>query len=98
MEAHALDEAFRAALEGARLSRIAFAYASAAQLGERALSLQNQLTRRAHSGAANARDLVVAATALEHNLSVLHYRRVFELLGELCDLDQHPVAPLGSLS
>ena len=66
-------------------------------IGERALSLQSQLTRRAHSGAANARDLVVAATALEHNLSVLHYRRVFELLGELCDLEQHPIAPLGSL-
>ncbi|MEO8263590.1 MAG: AAA family ATPase [Pseudolysinimonas sp.] len=43
MEAHALDEAFRAALEGARLSRIAFAYASAAQLGERALSLWDRV-------------------------------------------------------
>jgi predicted nucleic acid-binding protein len=67
-------------------------------IGERALSLQGLLTRRAHSGAADPRDLVVAATALEHNLSVLHYRRVFALLAELCDLDQHPVAPLGSLS
>jgi predicted nucleic acid-binding protein len=66
-------------------------------VGERALSLQGLLTRRAHVGAADARDLVVAATALEHNLSVLHYRQVFELLAELCDLDQHPVAPLGSL-
>lgn len=66
-------------------------------VGERALSLQGLLTRRAHSGAADPRDLVVAATALEHNLIVLHYRRVFEVLAELCDLDQHPVAPLGSL-
>ena len=66
-------------------------------VGERALSLQRLLTRRAHAGRAEPRDLVVAATALEHNLSVLHYRRVFELLAELCDLDQHPVAPLGSL-
>lgn len=59
--------------------------------------LQSLLTRRSHPGAAAPRDLFVAATALEHNLSVLHYRRVFELLAELCDLDQHPIAPLGSL-
>ena len=66
-------------------------------VGDRALSLQSLLTRRAHSGAAEPRDLVVAATALEHNLSVLHYRHVFELLADLCELDQDPVAPLGSL-
>ena len=67
-------------------------------IGEEALSLQATLTRRARSAMAAPRDLVVAATALEHNLSVLHYRRVFELLAELCDLDQRPVAPLGTLS
>jgi len=67
-------------------------------IGERALSLQNLLARRAHSEAATPRDLVVAATALEQNLSVLHYRRVFELLAELCDLDQQPIARLGSLA
>jgi predicted nucleic acid-binding protein len=66
-------------------------------VGERALALQSLLTRRAHSQLADPRDLVVAAAALEHNLSVLHYRRVFELLAELCNLEQHPVAPLGSL-
>ncbi|MEO5920113.1 MAG: LuxR C-terminal-related transcriptional regulator, partial [Pseudolysinimonas sp.] len=43
MEAHALDEAFRSSLDGARLSRSAFAYASAAQLGERALSLWDRV-------------------------------------------------------
>jgi predicted nucleic acid-binding protein len=66
-------------------------------IGERALALQSLLTRRAHSPAADPRDLLVAATALEHNLSVLHYRRVFELLAHLCDLDQQPIAPLGTL-
>jgi predicted nucleic acid-binding protein len=55
------------------------------------------LTRRVHPGVANPRDLVVAATALEHNLSVVHYRRVFELLADLCELEQHPVVPLGTL-
>lgn len=39
LEAHALDEAFRASVEGMRISRAAFAHASAAQLGERALAL-----------------------------------------------------------
>jgi predicted nucleic acid-binding protein len=66
-------------------------------IGDRALALQSLLIRRAQSEVAEPRDLVVAATALEHNLSVLHYRRVFELLAELCDLDQCPIAPLGAL-
>jgi DNA-binding CsgD family transcriptional regulator/tetratricopeptide (TPR) repeat protein len=44
MEAHALEEAFRASLDGARLSRAAYAYATAAQLGERALSLWDRIT------------------------------------------------------
>ena len=43
MEAHALEEAFRTSLEGMRLSRAAFAYASAAQLGERALQLWDRV-------------------------------------------------------
>jgi DNA-binding CsgD family transcriptional regulator/tetratricopeptide (TPR) repeat protein len=43
MEAHALEEAYRASLDGARLSRNAYAYASAAQLGERALLLWDRV-------------------------------------------------------
>ncbi|MCU1418587.1 MAG: helix-turn-helix transcriptional regulator [Schumannella sp.] len=43
MEAHDLEKAFAASLEGARLSRAAFAYTSAAQLGERALALWDQV-------------------------------------------------------
>ncbi len=39
LEAHDLEQAFRTSLEGLHLSRAAFAYASAAQLGERALTL-----------------------------------------------------------
>lgn len=66
-------------------------------VGERAASLQALLTRKARYRTAEPRDLLVAATALEHNLSVLHYRRVFELLSELCELHQHAVAPVGTL-
>jgi len=43
LEAHDLEHAFRTSLEGMRLSRAAFAYASAAQLGERALSLWDRV-------------------------------------------------------
>ena len=43
MEAHALEEAFRSSLEGMRLCRSAFAYASSAQLGERALELWDRV-------------------------------------------------------
>jgi len=63
----------------------------------RALALQALLSRRGRYRAVDPRDLVVAATALEHNLSVLHYRRVFELLSDLCGLHQQAVAPLGTL-
>lgn len=44
LEAHDLEQAFRSSVEGMRLSRTAFAYASAAQLGERALALWDRVT------------------------------------------------------
>lgn len=43
LEAHDLEQAFRTSVEGMRLSRSAFAYASAAQLGERALGLWHRV-------------------------------------------------------
>jgi DNA-binding CsgD family transcriptional regulator len=43
LEAHDLEQAFRTSLEGMRLSRSAFAYASSAQLGERALGLWHRV-------------------------------------------------------
>jgi predicted nucleic acid-binding protein len=68
-----------------------------ASVSEQALSLQARLARKAHYRVVQGRDLLVAATAIEHDLTVLHYRQVFELLGELCELEQCPVAPLGTL-
>jgi DNA-binding CsgD family transcriptional regulator len=44
LEAHDLEQAFRTSLEGMRLSRSVFAYASAAQLGERALGLWHRVS------------------------------------------------------
>lgn len=46
LEARAFDDAFRTSLEGMRLSRAAFAHATAAQLGERALSLWDDVADR----------------------------------------------------
>jgi predicted nucleic acid-binding protein len=69
----------------------------AASIGERALALQGKLVRQARYRSVDPRDLFVAATAIENHLTVLHYAWVFEVLGDLCDLDQRAVAPLGSL-
>jgi predicted nucleic acid-binding protein len=69
-----------------------------ASVGTRALALQARLGSRAHYGAVDANDLLVAATAIENSLTLLHYQRGFELLGDLSQLDQYAVAPLGSLS
>ena len=68
-----------------------------AAIGTRMAELQALLARHVHLGAAAPGDLQVAATALEHELRLVHYSAVFELLGQLARLDQVPVAPLGSL-
>lgn len=68
-----------------------------AAAGERIRELQALLARHAHLDDAAPGDLQVAAIALEHGLRVLHYSAVFELLGQLCHLNQAAVAPLGSL-
>jgi predicted nucleic acid-binding protein len=65
-------------------------------VGERAVALQGQLARRAVGSRVEPRDLVVAATALEHDLTVLHHHPAFELLGGLCGLEQRAVVPLGA--
>jgi predicted nucleic acid-binding protein len=69
-----------------------------AAVGERMCELQLILSRHAHFGLAEPGDLQVAATAIEHGMRVVHYSAVFELLGQLCHLDQEAVAPLGSLT
>jgi predicted nucleic acid-binding protein len=67
-------------------------------IGVRARSLQARLSSRAHYQVMDANDLIVAATAIENDLTLVHYHPGFQLLGELSRLDQQPVVPLGSLS
>jgi predicted nucleic acid-binding protein len=68
-----------------------------AAVGTRAAALQARLSSRAHFPALEANHLLVAATAIENQLALLHYHRGFELLGQLSGLDQDPVLPLGSV-
>ncbi len=63
----------------------------------RAAGLAARLARKAHYRVASPAELLIAATAIEHGLAVVHYHPGFQLLGELGELDQHTVAEWGSL-
>ena len=64
----------------------------------RAADLQARLAAQSQVRAAGVADLLIAATAMQHGLTVLHYDRDFELLARLGGVSEEPVAPLGSLS
>ena len=68
-----------------------------AETWARAARLQSELAVHAHLRAAGVADLLIAATAEQHGLTVLHYDRDFETLGRLCGVQQEAVVPLGSL-
>ncbi len=69
-----------------------------AETWSRALRLQSQLADRSHLRAAGSTDLLIAATAQQHDLVVLHYDRDFETLGRLCDVKEQAIVPLGSIN
>jgi predicted nucleic acid-binding protein len=69
-----------------------------AETWSRALRLQSQLADRSHLRAAGSTDLLVAATAQQHDLVVLHYDRDFETLGRLCGVKEQAIVPLGSIN
>jgi predicted nucleic acid-binding protein len=68
-----------------------------AETWARAARIQSDLAVRAHLRAAGIADLLIAATAEQHGLTVLHYDRDFETLGRLCGVREEAVVPLGSL-
>lgn len=43
-------------------------------------------------------DLIIAAAALQADLTVLHYDKDFEIIAEVCDLAHEWVVPQGSIS
>lgn len=67
-----------------------------AETWSRALRLQRELADRSHLRAVGTSDLLIAATAQQHDLVVLHYDRDFETLGRLCGIKEQAIVPLGS--
>jgi predicted nucleic acid-binding protein len=67
------------------------------EVADRARQLQAALARRSQHRGVGPADLLIAATAVQHDLVVLHYDRDFELLGRVCGVPQHPVVPFGSI-
>ncbi len=68
-----------------------------AETWARAARLQGELAAKGHLRAAGVSDLLIAATAEQHGLTVLHYDRDFQTLGRLCGISEESVVPLGSL-
>lgn len=66
-----------------------------ADVSARALQIQRQLARRG-THRRPIPDLLVAATALEHDATVLHYDRDFDLIAEVADLSARWIIPPGT--
>ena len=63
-----------------------------------ALDWQAVLASKSHLRAVGIADLIIAATAAVHDLTVLHYDKDFEILGDLCSAPHQYVVPLGSVA
>jgi predicted nucleic acid-binding protein len=66
-----------------------------ADVSARALDIQRRLARRG-THRRPIPDLLVAATAIEHGASVLHYDRDFDLTAEVTDLSARWIIPVGT--
>lgn len=66
-----------------------------AEVASRALTLQRELARHGTHWRPIP-DLLVAATALEHGATVLHYDRDFDLIAEVTDLSARWIIPSGT--
>jgi predicted nucleic acid-binding protein len=67
--------------------------------GAQALALEWQavLAGKSHLRAVGVADLLIAATAAVHDLTVMHYDQDYEVLGRLCGAPHRYVVPLGSV-
>lgn len=63
----------------------------------RALDLQHELSARGHLRSVGFPDLLIAATAERHRVTVLHYDRDFDLLADVCDVKTEWIVPAGSV-
>ncbi|WP_432540724.1 PIN domain-containing protein [Kineococcus sp. SYSU DK002] len=64
-----------------------------AQISARAQDLQERLTHRGWHRAPGPVDLLLAATAIEHELTLLHLDKDFELIARVSSLRQERVVP-----
>lgn len=67
-----------------------------AQISTRAQDLQERLTHRGWHRAPGPVDLLLAATAIEHELTLLHLDEDFELIARASSLRQERVVPRGT--
>lgn len=67
------------------------------EVWSRALELQRALSARGRLRSVRFPDLLIAATAERHDVTVLHYDRDFDLLAEVSDLRAEWVVPAGSV-
>jgi len=64
----------------------------------RAHQVQQLLTERGQHRSAGVPDLLIAATAEAHDLTVLHYDRDFETVREVTGQPTHWIAPPGTIA
>jgi predicted nucleic acid-binding protein len=67
------------------------------EVWDRALDVQRQLSRRGQLRAAKIPDLLVAATAERHGLTVIHYDTDFDLIAAITGQPTQWVAAAGSI-
>jgi predicted nucleic acid-binding protein len=63
----------------------------------RALDVQQELAFRGHHRGVRVPDLLIAATAERHGVTVLHYDRDFDLMAEVSDQRTEWIVPAGSV-
>ncbi|MCZ7421584.1 MULTISPECIES: PIN domain nuclease [unclassified Micromonospora] len=91
----------RSASDRARLTellRTVFGWVPVSERGyERAAEIQSELTDRGTHRSAGAVDLLIAATAEYHGLSLLHYDRDFDQIANVTGQPMRWLAPVGSI-
>ncbi|MEG3633014.1 PIN domain nuclease [Micromonospora palythoicola] len=91
----------RSASDRARLTellRTVFGWVPVSERGyERAAEIQSELTDRGTHRSAGAVDLLIAATAEYHGLSLLHYDRDFDQIANVTGQPMRWLAPAGSI-
>ena len=83
---------------GAERFRLAFTWVPVPDdAWTRAAEVQHELARRGQHRAASIPDLLLAATAEHHELTILHYDRDFDTIAEVTEQPVRWVVPAGSV-